>query len=179
MRVSAVPPRSQYKDSGKGVTVTLHWKEMEHAVLAGGHRNIRAIEKGVPQSRGRSENDNWTSHVEGAGGEIAASKVLDIYWEMGESKTDASGLEIRTMSQTHYGLLVRPQDIQRDYTCVLVVGCMPKFRVVGWIMARDAKRDEWLFDPSSRGAPCYLVPQEELLPIERLQRILQLEKSME
>lgn len=170
----------KYTESGLGPTITLHWKEIEHAELAARHRNERAMQKGVANAYGLTADDdkNLRLHTQGAAGELAVAKVLGRYWECGESKSDVGGLEVRTMGKAHYGLRVRQADIRADKLCVAVVGQSPTFRIPGWIPARDAERIEWQVDTNDGRPPFYAVPQTELRPIDDLARLLSYEERL-
>lgn len=79
-------------------------------------------------------------------------------------------IEVRLIGADHYGLRVYPGD--GDWKRVLGV-VIPKgherkqHRVAGWILAADAKREEWKIAPGGR-PPMYAVPQSALRPISEL-----------
>lgn len=107
----------------------------------------------------------WREHIEGEAGERFGCKFLDRYYEPKvdtfKRGGDQAGFEIRTRSRSDYQLFVRPDDPD-DRPYMLVRGVAPDFEAVGWMLGRDAKRDEWLGDPGGYGKPVHLVPDDEL-----------------
>jgi hypothetical protein len=79
---------------------------------------------------------------------------------------DLPGLQVKTSQRMDARLLV-PRDAVDGERYVLVVGVSPRYRICGWIDARDAKREQWLTDPSGQGRPpVYAVPQDALHPMD-------------
>ena len=85
--------------------VTLTGYEMAMASDAGRLRNISAMTKGRKESRPQIEGGEWQAHIEGAAGEVAAAKVMNVYWggSVGTFKNggdiDGTGWEVRTRSK--------------------------------------------------------------------------------
>lgn len=132
-------------------------------------RQMEALKRGLPDRHGFT-GLGWDIHVEGACGELAVAKALGRYWN-GSVNTfkvggDVGAMQVRTRSRSHYELLIRPDDKDQD-VFVLVTGTSPKFKVVGWIKGKDAKRVEWLQTHGGR-PPAYFVPQKSLGNIEDL-----------
>lgn len=134
---------------------------------------IRALEsktRGLKDRHGMSW-DCLDAQIEGAVGELAVAKALNVYWN-GSVNTlralDLSGIQVRTHSQRDYDLIVWPDDSPDDLY-VLVTGKMPEYRIHGWIRGSDAMQDHWLKEHGDR-PPAYVVPQDALQPIETLLR---------
>jgi hypothetical protein len=142
--------------------------EMTTAAWVGAIRALESKTRGLKDSHGFSE-DCWDLQIEGAGGELAVAKALNVYWD-GSVNTlrapDLSGIQVRTRSQRDYDLIVWPDDSPDDLY-VLVTGQMPEYRIHGWIRGSDAMQDRWLKEHGDR-PPAYFVPQDALQPIETL-----------
>lgn len=155
----------------EGIRVQLSWNEVHMAATVGILRNIQALKQGRPQCHGAKDEEMWRYHVEGAAGELAFSKAMNIHWEAHSNVFKVpdigSNLQIRTRSHDDWDLIVRDNDSD-DEIFILLVGEIPNYRVVGWIRGVDAKRAEWYKDMGKRGKPAYFVPQEYLNPIELL-----------
>ena len=145
-----------------GTEVRLTMSEVSLAAGVGMRRQIMSLFS--PDAHGCDGKEGWTLHIEGAGGELAVAKLLNIYWD-GSVGTFSNGgdvgrLQVRTRSRLDYELIVRPRDRDEDLF-VLVVGRIPVFHVVGWIRGRDARRPEWLAEHGGRPA-AHFVPQDAL-----------------
>lgn len=139
------------------------------AAQVGVMRNVSAIRAGKTNQHGFDE-DGWNIHIEGACGELAAAKALNIYWD-GSVNTfkkgaDVGPYQIRTRSKHSYDLLVRNDDRDEDIF-ILVTGRAPEFVVHGWLSGRDAKQDRFLKDHGNRH-PAFFVPKSELRPLSTL-----------
>lgn len=151
------------------VRVRLTSGEMMQAALVGVMRHVGNLKRGRQDAHGYA-GDGWAAHIEGACGELALAKALGLYWSGAlEFRADDVGrLQVRTRSRHDYDLIVHPEDPD-DRPFVLVTGKAPDFRVGGWIMGRDAKRQAWWADPAG-GRPAFFVRAEHLRPIEELAR---------
>lgn len=113
----------------------------------------------------------WSEHIEGACGELAVAKHLDIHWWGGVdafSEPDLPNLQVRTRSRHDYDLIVRETDSDME-VFVLVTGRCPQYKIRGWLRGRDAKRSEWLHSYSERPR-AYFVPASQLKPVEDLRK---------
>lgn len=154
-----------------GVPVELTPAEMTLGLVVGGLRQVTNLRDGRGdkyRARNGSRQDQrlssrWQFHIEGALGELAVAKLLNVFWSGNLGKLhvgDVGRLEVRTRSRDTYDLPVYAEDM--DAACfVLVVGLAPRFRVVGWIRGEDAKRPEWWGDPAN-DRPAFFVPQAAL-----------------
>lgn len=144
--------------------VELTRSEMLMALTIGGWRHIESILVGRKNGHGKTDSGGWTEHIEGAGGEIAAGKVLGRYWG-GDCNTFkkadiGSQVQVRTRSKLHYDLLVRDDD-QDEHVFILVVGQIPCFEVVGYMRGVDAKRPEWRRAYGGR-EEAWFIPRQQL-----------------
>lgn len=110
----------------------------------------------------------WQANIEGALAERAFAKFLGIYWPgtvNAHSAPDVGPYEIRCRHREGDPLIIRPND-KDDATYVLLIGQNGRYRVIGSILGRLAKRPEWFGNPTSKTnrPPAYFVPQAALTP---------------
>jgi hypothetical protein len=78
--------------------INLNSHEVGAAVRVGALRHWEAVRGGMADRHG-FDGDGWGVHIEGALGEIAAAKALNIYWD-GSVNTfkadDLAGIQVRT-----------------------------------------------------------------------------------
>lgn len=149
--------------------ITLTSYEVGAGVRVGGLRHYQSVLRGIPDKSESGNAGGWSYDIEGALGEIAAAKALNLYWSGSVNsfgECDLGGIQIRTRSKAYYDLLVRPRD---DENCiwVLVTGSAGTYDVVGWINGTEAKQEQWLKTPNDR-EPAYFIPKSALKPIETL-----------
>lgn len=128
--------------------------------LAASHGLIRRHQKlsGNRGDRMQRYQSDWNNEIEGACAELAFCKNQGIYWSGlgGIRAKDGGPVDIRwTRHQDSGGLIVYPHDDDRT-VIVLMDGYAPNYKIVGWMVAKDAKRPEWLRDFG------YLVPRDFL-----------------
>lgn len=115
---------------------------------------------------GFEEEHGWNAHIEGACGEIAVAKLLNRFWSPTVNTFDAADIgmkiQVRTRSRHDYELYIRPED-NPEHAFVLVTGKAPMFMVRGWLLARNARCDEWLQTYGGR-PPAWFVPTSALWP---------------
>jgi len=143
--------------------------ELMQGAMVGVMRNVGAIKQGRQPIAGQRPEHLWSNHIEGALAEMAAAKMLRVYWS-GTVNTfatdDLEDFEVRQTAKDDGPLIVRPHD---DNTCVyiLVCGVNGTYRVAGWITGEDAKKEHYKASPGGRPA-AYFVPQSELKRIEEI-----------
>lgn len=116
------------------------------------------------------QQDAQENDIVGACGEMAFAKGIGVYWEPTihtyRRTPDVCGVEVRTRTKPTYELQIRDTDAD-DRRFVLVRGkppC-PRFEIVGWYLAGEAKQHpEWL-KTHGGGAPAYFVPNDQLRPM--------------
>jgi len=148
--------------------------EIRQGALCGVERKISSLERGLRTAGDASgkDDDSWTHDIEGALGEMAAAKALNIYWggsvDTFKKELDIDNFEIRTRSEHWMELFVRPHEPD-DRWYMLVTGEAPSFRIVGIMRGKDAKREDWLKNHGGgKYKPAYFVPTNQLIPIERV-----------
>jgi hypothetical protein len=151
------------------VDIRLTKAEIFMAMEVGGLRNACSLWDDRKDVAGITD-AGWNVHIEGAGGEIAAAKSLNRYWAATVNNFDRPDIEpdiqVRTRSKHEYELLIRPKDADAE-RFVLVTGRLPNYRIHGWIVGRDAKRDDWVQRHGNRD-PAFFVPQSELHSLTEL-----------
>lgn len=151
--------------------------ELTLAAKVGTARNAYAIANGLTPQLGREPHWDrlpWDAHIEGAAAELLVAKTLDRYWDayVGPPKGrigDVGLIEVRATRIPNGNLIVRGKD-RDDAVVVLVVGRCPNMDVVGWVLAGDAKREDYQGEPDDFGRPTWWVPQTGLRPIADLIR---------
>ena len=134
--------------------------ELLQAALVGVRRHLEALRQKLPDKHGL-ESAGWSEHIEGAAGEMAFAKFSGKYWSCSVNAFkagDVGEVQVRTRSKDHYDLIVRSDD-KDDDVFVLVLGRVPRFRVVGWIWGREAKRGEFLREYGDRPAAYFCAPE--------------------
>lgn len=156
------------------IEVTLTPAELQHAAHIGAMRHIEALMEGRPSKyAAKRAKYPWGLHIEGACGELAAAKALDLHWTgpVNNFKEADIGdrIQVRTRSKHTHDLIVRWSD-NDEHWFVLVTGTAPSFRVHGAILGRTAKCKKWLRDYGGHG-PAFFVPKEVLRPIDARTRV--------
>jgi len=143
-------------------------------------RYENAREKGFHKSKIMDVNSHTTLDVDGVGSEMAAAKVLNVYYDI---ETDFQANELPTHDLMYKGktvdvkatkyktgrLIVMPH--KKHDQCdlyLLVVGEFPEYYVVGAATFDEIVQEENWGDPFGRGKPAYFLDQHKLTPVEEL-----------
>jgi hypothetical protein len=135
-------------------------------------RQEEALKKDLPDRHGFDGVSGLTVHVEGAAGELAVAKALNVEWDATVNTFKGvadilADIEVRTRSRSDYDLIVRSDD-DDNKTFVLVIRKGPKvFETIGWIKAKDAKQEQWVKTYGSR-PPAFFVPKSALHDMEKI-----------
>jgi hypothetical protein len=151
--------------------IQLTWHEAAMASEVGRLRQLVSVKAGRLDQHGFA-GDGWSEHIEGACGEQAVAKALNVYWDGSIDsfkRDDLPGLQVRTRSRHDWDLIVRPNDPDQA-VFVLVTGRCPSYLVQGWIRGCDAKRPDWLKNHGGRPA-AYFVPRTALHQLSELVHI--------
>jgi hypothetical protein len=152
-----------------GARVKLSWYEAAIGSYVGMLRQLASLKRGLQQCAGH-EGASWNVHLEGASGEMAVAKHLNVYWGGGINTfkdDDLPGLQIRLRTRHDHDLILRKQDSERAIW-VLITGTSPDFWIRGWIYGHEAKKPEWLQKYGKDRSEGYVVRVEYLHPIETL-----------
>jgi len=118
------------------------------------------------QMKGLHQQNPWERicmDVEGAGSEYAVAKLLRLPWSGNTSKGPdiLPNIDVKSTKHENGRLLISP-DAEDDWKFVLVTGAMPTYHVIGWMMGRDGKKEQYLTTLSHNRPPVYAVPQDKL-----------------
>lgn len=153
------------------ISISLSQLEIMWASQIGTIRHTEAIKKGLPDKHG-FDGDGLMIHINGACGEMAVAKALDIYWAGSintfKKERDVGDWEVRTRSKDYYDLLIRPDDDDKNIY-ILVTGEIPNFKIHGFISGKNGKRQEWMKDYGGR-PPAYFVPKNYLTNIKEIKK---------
>ena len=118
--------------------------------------------------------------VDGVGSEMAAAKVLNVYYDI-ETNYSAHELplhdlmykgktvDVKTTKYQRGRLIVMPHKVHDKCDIyLLVVGSFPDYNVVGYAAHDQIIQEENWGDPFGRGKPAYFLDQHKLTPIEDL-----------
>lgn len=148
--------------------VLLNKSEATAAMMAGGFRQLRGIYRARQDAHGFN-GDGWGVSIEGIGAELVVAKTVGVFYDLfsealDRDTGDVAGLHVRSSTHASGHLIVYRDGPEGMY--VLVVGSLPRYRIVGWIDKADACKDTW-WNAEARD-PSYWVPQSALSPIETL-----------
>jgi hypothetical protein len=153
--------------------VRLTWPEARQAAETGVHRRLVSLARRRGGSHGKpGAGISWDLEIESAAAELALAKLLDRFWSMSDELDvdgDVGREQVRHTVRPDGRLIVHPGDLD-GARYWLVTGKMPDFRVVGWLLGRDAKDPRYWTDPGT-GRPAYFVPQADLVPIDAEQPV--------
>jgi len=151
--------------------------ELQMAKAVGQRRQESAKKAGRAEAHGHTDDEakgTW-DHILGATGECAAAKGLNRFWfqpvfadrHLGDIGV---GLHVRSTDWKTGSLIVHESDPD-DGVFILAIqdGSIPeRWDIIGWIVARDAKKEEHWWDITRTKRPAYFVPQWELKSMELL-----------
>jgi hypothetical protein len=142
-------------------TITLTPEEIAEADQIANARQTENLEKDRPDAYGADKEGGLELHLSGARGEKAVAKMLGLPWNgnLGNLKAaDVGGNQVRTTKYSTGCLLLHEED-NDDHSFYLVIDRSPRFEVLGPILAREGKMDEFWEDRTGKGRPAYFVPQ--------------------
>jgi len=154
----------------KNHMVTLERHEVIVSAIVGALREVEALDK-ESESDYHKGRDSAGNNIQAAGAEAAVGKLTDHYWLMGVNTYRAlpdvgQRTEVRYTDRADGNLILRKRDDPEKYY-VLARGMLPTFEIVGWIKGSDGMQDcYWIAMPANGRAPHWLVPAEDLKPLE-------------
>lgn len=155
------------------IEVTLTWAEVLLAASVGVMRNVQSLRnKCDPGTAG--VDDTWTRNIEGAAGELAVAKYLNVCWsgEIGNYRAaDVGPYQVKTNTSRRLDDLILRDTDPTDSLYISVLSFLPRFVLCGWITGLDGKQECWLRE-GAPGRPAYFVPRRLLLPLAELPRIV-------
>lgn len=155
-----------------GIVSILEPWEIELDIAAGKFRQSEAVRQGRLDSHDfPNDRDPEQTHINGVHYERAFAKSQGILDWVPTVNTfqrgfDVGNYQVRGRSKSNLELMIRT-NAHDDDVYVLVRGRCPTYKVVGWILAADAKRPEWL-KPYADREPAYFVPDRFLHEMDSL-----------
>lgn len=144
--------------------------ELMVASYVGSARNVQSLTRGS-KARSGIKTETWSWHVEGTCGEMAAAKLLGIYWQpiVGDHDADDVGpYQVRTnTTRKTANTLLRPID-KPDRVFISVLSRAPEFEVIGWLWGAEGKQQRYLHGGDPDYDPIFLVPRCVLHPLDEL-----------
>lgn len=131
--------------------------------ISGLMRRFLHIKLGTSQPHGASNTD-WQMDIQGAFGEAALAKHLNVWWMgVGTMGKDVGDFQIRCSDYENASLIVRQKDKDNEIF-VLVTGYGLKYKLCGWCYGYEAKQAKYIktTTPRDRLYPAYFVPQSDL-----------------
>jgi len=143
--------------------IQLSPSEILMAAQVGLMRQVQNLKRNVEEKYGAQPNTDWQLNIEGALGEYALSKYLNLHWGgCGDySAPDVGVVDCRTSWRDTAALRLHPKD-KDDRIYFLLTGVNGLYTVRGWLFARDGKKKEYWSDPTGKNRPAYFVPQDRL-----------------
>ena len=163
----------------KSIVVELTMDELTDAVRVAVERNLQNIQNGRKHSYSAHDLPSrnaasWDNHINGAIGELCVAKALNRKWTgkpavLYGAKNDVEGVEVRTTTYASGSLIVHKED-QDDAPYILVTGYGRAWTLRGWLLGRDAKKEQWYRDANKNERHAYFVPQAYLHGMDTLPR---------
>lgn len=160
--------------------IILEPHELWLAVQTGSSRKVRHRGKYNPSG---PRAIGWTEDIEGAAGEIAVAKFLNVYYDSALGVNDApdinAGLpvEVRTRSRHWYDLIIHPNDKDNSFYVLVTGTSLEGFTLRGYISGKDGKQEMYWGEKGQIGRPAYFVPQSKLRPMHELRNVHNLTPS--
>lgn len=153
------------------IEIKLTSQEILKGAMVGIMRQTENLKKKAQPAYGAGSKDDWQLHIEGALGECALAKYLNVYWSgKGEMRNpDVGPFDVRTRSRHDYELILHPNDPD-ERTFWLLTGSNGVYRIHGCIKGKDGKKKEFWKDPAG-GRPAFFVPQSELTLRQEIQEL--------
>jgi hypothetical protein len=150
----------------KHIYITLTQEEQDLARLAG--RETFERRKDAKERWNRGNDDTVEKRIDAYGAEIAASRLTGYKWTYSRRPDPEGdigpGKQVRHTTHQNGRLIAHPED-KDEHQFFLVTGTFPNYCLVGYIMGKDAKKDEnW--KELVKGRPCFAVDQYKLEPVE-------------
>ena len=149
--------------------VSLNKEECRKAARAAIERRLTNLFKELNNlyNHGYACGNAWASDIEAAGAELAFAKSINQEW-IGDVNTFHApdvegGWQVRYTDNENGKLIIRPIDEPKyEEKFVLVKGLMPKYKIVGYMVGKDAIKEEYYRDPNKKGG-AYFVPEKDLI----------------
>lgn len=143
-------------------------QQLHAAWSVGMKRHLVSMSHGLKQRFSAESNDNAKrlyNDVVAAAGEMAAGMALSAFWmaTVGPQKEPdlLPSWQVRTAQNHNHRLYVGEDDDDLDKFVLVTTESPLEFHVRGWILASEAKAEEWGAVTNS-GVRCWMVPARAL-----------------
>lgn len=136
---------------------TLTIDEVAYAAFHGLWRRTKKLSGEHADREQTLKRSTWDNEIEGACAELAYCKFRGIYWTgaTGLRSVDGGRDEIKWTHHNGGGLILN-RSASDGVRYILVDGFAPQYRIVGWMLGREGKRDNyWTRD-------YFLAPRSDL-----------------
>lgn len=151
------------------IPVELSWPELWLAINAGILRRLNGVRYRREEPYGARPAAAWNDDINGSIAELALAKHLGIFWSGTVGRLDlpdVGSLQVRSKTDPVHRLVVLESDEDAKVFVSVLVG-IPVCQLCGWMLAKDAKRSEWLLaDPLKPNR--FFVPNEALASMQAL-----------
>lgn len=141
--------------------ITLTESNLSFAAHVGAQRRIAGVMRQAPGKYGIDNRNGWQWDIEGAIGELAVAKYLNLFWDgaFGDYLAkDVDELQVRATSLQSGNLILHQED-GNDDTFILAIIELPAVFLHGWISGTVGKAEEnW----RETERPAYFVSREKL-----------------
>lgn len=145
--------------------IELSLAEIQMAAFVAVQRTVENLKNGAKHKYGMKEEHGWQMSIEGALGECALAKFLNVYWSKGTiGAPDVWNVDVRTTPYPTGSLLLHDSDPD-DRKFFLLTGINGKYTVQGYIYGREGKQQKYWRNDSR---PCFWIPQSDLKPYHPL-----------
>jgi hypothetical protein len=149
------------------IEVKLTGAELLMAAGVGVSRNLVRIKKGSIGKNNQPPETYWQSHIEGALGECAVAKHLNVFWSAGVIRgPDVFRWDVRTTSKHSNRLILQPDD-DDEKVFFHVTGVNGAYRIHGWIYGHEGKQKAFWEDPRKEDRWAFFVPNDFPYCVER------------
>lgn len=138
------------------------WKEAREE---GASRRSIALRGDYKHKHGGSDKDPWGSNIEGACGEMAVARFLDLPFHHSDGRQptgmgDVGPYHVRTTRDHSWALCIHDDDPDEGIF-ILVTGSSPYFKIQGFAHAGCCKLPRWYVEWNRTGHPNFWAPQRE------------------
>jgi hypothetical protein len=151
------------------IPIELSWAELWLAINAGVLRRLNGVRNHREEPYGARPAAAWNDDINGCIAELALAKYLDIFWSGTVGRLDlpdVGRLQVRSKTEEGHRLVVLRSDKDAQVFVSVLVG-IPVCHLCGWMLARDAKRAEWLL-PAADKPDRFFVPNGCLEQMQQL-----------
>jgi len=150
--------------------ITLEQKHIDFADKVARRRRAYAIQRNRPAYFGAPTENDAALELDliGARAELAAKLFLNpVKWHAFEERTvtDLPDLEdfidVKGVPFMHLKLIVKPTSPDHWANLLVCAECHPQYAIIGWVWAKDAKHEKYLFNPRNAKQVAHFISQND------------------